>query len=96
MASETLDCTPKFPDKNVTYDNYVKGVLAGHCTSCHQGGKSPGTGNFTTYAGVLAHADFFLSRVISPNADMPQGMPQLPKSTRDSLNIWIYNCTPEK
>jgi hypothetical protein len=27
---------------------------------------------------------------------MPQGHAPLPKSTRDSLNIWISNCSPEK
>jgi hypothetical protein len=89
-------CTPLFPDKNVTYDNYVKDILTHHCIICHQGGNSPGTGNFTTYAGVLAYTDFFNLRVIQDHADMPQGNAPLPKSTRDSLNIWINNCTPEK
>ena len=88
-------CIPQFPDKNITYDNYAKNILARYCIDCHHGGKSPGLGNFTTYNGVLLHADFFSLRVIPDNADMPQGNAPLPKSIRDSLNIWLYNCTPE-
>jgi hypothetical protein len=103
MAPETLDenqgqpgCTPQFPDMNVTYDNYVKKVIARYCLSCHQGGNSPGTGNFTTYNGVLPYTGFFNLRVIQDRADMPQGNAPLPKSTRDSLSVWINNCSPEK
>ena len=102
MAPETVDvnqgqsgCTPKFPDMKVTYNNYVKAVIARYCINCHQGGNSPGPGNFATYNGVLAYAAFFDVRVIQDRADMPQGNAPLPKSTRDSLNIWINNCTPE-
>lgn len=93
---EPQDCTPQFPGMNVTYDNYVKNIIATNCTSCHAGGNSPGTGNFTSYTGVKEHLDHFYVRVIQDRADMPQGMAPLPKSTRDSLNIWIENCAPEK
>ena len=103
MAPETVEeepgvgnCTPQFPGMDVTWDNYVKKVITQHCITCHQGGNSPGSGNFTTYAGVKAHADHFYVRVIQDRADMPQGNAPLPKSTRDSLNIWIGNCAPEK
>jgi hypothetical protein len=89
------DCTPQFPDKNITYDNYVKKIITHYCTNCHQGGNSPGPGNFTTYNGVLLYTASFDLMVISANADMPQGNAPLPKSVRDSLNIWIRNCTPE-
>ena len=89
-------CTPQFPDKNINYDNYVKKIISRYCINCHQGGNSPGLGNFTSYDGVLLHADFFSLRVIPDNADMPQGNAPLPKSVRDSLNIWIQNCSPEK
>lgn len=89
-------CTPQFPDKNVTYDNYVKNILTHNCIICHQGGNSPGPGNFSTYSGVLLYTDFFNLRVIQDHADMPQGNAPLPKSVRDSLSIWINNCTPEK
>jgi len=102
MAPETIDvnqgmpdCTPQFPDMKVTYNNYVKKVIAHYCINCHQGGNSPGPGNFTTYNGVRLYADFFALRVIQDRADMPQGNAPLPKSTRDSLNIWINNCSPE-
>jgi hypothetical protein len=90
------NCTPQFPGMNITYDNYVKDILSRQCISCHQGGNSPGLGNFTTYNGVKLHVDFFSLRVIPDNADMPQGNAPLPKSTRDSLYIWINNCSPEK
>jgi len=93
---QTGDCTPQFPDKNITYDNYVKNIIAHYCINCHQGGNAPGPGNFTTYAGVLPYTAFFNVRVIQDRADMPQGRAPLPKSTRDSLNIWISNCAPEK
>lgn len=92
------DCEPQFPDRNVTYDNYVKGIVATYCTeSCHRGGATEGLGDFTTYAGLLPHAmkRAFFFRVISDNADMPQGNAPLPQSVRDSLNIWINNCFPE-
>ena len=102
MAPETIienqgvpGCTPQFPDMKVTYNNYVKKVITRYCISCHQGGNSPGSGNFTTYNGVRLYADFFALRVIQDRADMPQGNAPLPKSVRDSLNIWIRNCSPE-
>lgn len=93
---EPQDCTPQFPGMNVTYDNYVKKILSTNCISCHAGGNSPGLGNFTSYDGVKEHLSHFQVRVIQDRADMPQGMAPLPKSTRDSLNIWISNCAPEK
>jgi hypothetical protein len=102
MAPETLDenqgqsgCTPQFPDMKVTYDNYAKKIINRYCITCHQGGNSPGPGNFTTYNGVRLYTDFFNLRVIQDRADMPQGNAPLPKSVRDSLNIWINNCSPE-
>jgi hypothetical protein len=102
MAPETIDenqgpsgCTPLFPDKHITYDNYVKKIITRYCISCHQGGNSEGPGNFSTYNGVLPYIASFNVMVISDNADMPQGNAPLPKSTRDSLNIWINNCLPE-
>jgi hypothetical protein len=90
------DCTPQFPEMDITYDNYVKNIIASKCIICHAGGNTPGTGNFSTYAGVKPHLDQFFIRVIQDRADMPQGMAPLPKSTRDSLDIWIKNCAPEK
>lgn len=92
----TGDCTPLFPEMDVTYTNYVKGVVDKYCIQCHRGGNSPAPGNFTNYAGVKAYAnDVFYVRVIQDNADMPRGMAPLPKATRDSLNVWIRNCAPE-
>lgn len=88
-------CTPAFPHSNVTYNNYVSNIISAHCATCHNGGGI-GPGNFTTYSGVLPYVSQFSYRVISDNADMPQGNAPLPKSTRDSLNIWVQNCTPEK
>ena len=90
------DCTPLFPDKHVTYDNYVKKIISRYCINCHHGGNSEGPGDFSTYNGVLPYTAFFEFRVIQDRADMPQGNAPLPKSTRDSLNIWIKNCSPEK
>ena len=102
MAPEKLDenpeqpgCSPQFPDMNVTYNNYVKKIITRYCITCHQGGNSPGPGNFSTYNGVRIYADFFAVRVIQDRADMPQGNAPLPKQVRDSLNIWINNCSPE-
>lgn len=90
------NCTPQFPEMNVTYDNYVKKIMTQYCIECHYGGNSPGPGNFSTYEGIKEYtgASFF-SMVISDQADMPQGNAPLPKSMRDSLNIWIQNCAPE-
>jgi hypothetical protein len=88
-------CTPQFPDMKVTYNNYVKKIITRYCITCHQGGNSPGPGNFTTYNGVRLYSDFFNLRVIQDRADMPQGNSPLPKSIRDSLNVWINNCSPE-
>ncbi|MCO4293357.1 hypothetical protein NF867_10820 [Solitalea sp. MAHUQ-68] len=104
MAPETdpdtdgsANCTPLFPDKQVTYNGYVKRIVATHCTiTCHKGGNNPGPGNFTTYAGLRPFAnDIFYFRVVQDNADMPQGRAPLPKAVRDSLNIWLKNCIPE-
>ncbi len=90
------ECFPEFPDMNVTYDNYVKDVLTRNCTVCHYPGNSPGPGNFTTYEGIMALVDgAFFYRVVSDQADMPQGNAPLPQSTRDSLNVWISNCAPK-
>ncbi|UKJ07609.1 hypothetical protein [Solitalea lacus] len=95
--TDNTDCVPQFPDQKVTYQNYVKNIVALHCTrTCHKGGNSLGTGNFTTYAGLKHFAtDRFYFRVIQNNADMPQGKAPLPKSIRDSLNVWLKNCAPE-
>lgn len=90
------DCTPQFPGMNITHDNYVKKIISTHCTSCHAGGNTQGPGNFTSYNGVKEHLGHFQVRVIQDRADMPQGNTPLPKSTRDSLNMWISNCAPEK
>lgn len=89
-------CQPVFPQMNVTYENYVKHIIATNCTrGCHRGGNSMGPGNFTSYDGVLPYLDKFGPRVISDQADMPMGRAPLPKTTRDSLNAWIRNCSPE-
>ncbi|MGQ8337761.1 hypothetical protein ACUNWD_14525 [Sunxiuqinia sp. A32] len=90
----TNECTPQFPEMDVTYDNFVKGVMDQYCISCHFTGNSPGPGDFTNYNGVKAASGFFAARVISDNADMPQGNAPLSQSIRDSLNIWIGNCSP--
>ncbi len=105
MAAEKLsddqggsaNCTPQFPDKNVTYENYVKNIVSHYCTeSCHRGGNSKGTGNFTSYEGIKPHTgNIFYYRVIQDKADMPQDNAPLPKNIRDSLNIWIKNCAPQ-
>jgi hypothetical protein len=91
------NCTPQFPEMNVTYENFVKKIVTQYCVSCHYGGNSPGPGDFRTYNGLKDYTGAsFYAMVISDQADMPQGNAPLPKSMRDSLNIWIQNCTPEK
>ena len=95
MPSEG-ECTPLFPEMDVTYDNYVKGIVTRYCTECHQGGNSPGPGDFRTYTGILPYTgEAFFYRVIQDDADMPQGNAPLPEAIRDSLNVWIKNCVPE-
>ena len=89
------DCTPEFPGMDVTYNNYVAGVLNKYCIECHHTGNSQGPGDFSNYSGVLPYVDMFYFRVIPDNADMPQNNPPLPKAIRDSLNIWIRNCAPQ-
>ena len=104
MASEMLtedpdsdNCTPQFPEMNITYENYVKKIVTQYCIECHYSGNSPGPGDFTNYAGLkLYTGDVFYFNVIQDQADMPQGNAPLPKSIRDSLDIWIKNCAPEK
>ena len=90
------DCTPQFPDMNVTYNNYVKVILDKYCISCHHTGNSAGPGDFTNYNGVKAYTggNTFFARVIQDGADMPQGNAPLPKAIRDSLDVWIKNCAP--
>lgn len=91
------NCTPQFPEIDITYNNYVKNVIERHCTeTCHKGGNTLGPGNFTTYDGVKPYiGDVFYYRVIQDRADMPQGKAPLPKAIRDSLDIWIKNCGPQ-
>ncbi|GAA4308264.1 hypothetical protein [Compostibacter hankyongensis] len=90
------DCTPRFPDQHVTYENYVKNIIRTYCTSsCHNGNGGISPGDFRTYAGLRPYTGAFNIRVIQDHADMPQGNAPLPKSIRDSLNIWIGNCAPE-
>ena len=89
------ECIPEFPGMDVTYANYVAGVLNKYCIECHHTGNSQGPGDFTTYSGVLPYAEKFLARVIPDNADMPQGSAPLPKAVRDSLNVWVKNCAPQ-
>ena len=90
-------CIPQFPEFNITYENYVKEIVTHYCIECHYTGNSPGPGDFTSYEGLkLYTGDLFYFNVIQDQASMPQGNAPLPKSTRDSLNIWLQNCTPEK
>lgn len=91
---EMPDCVPMYPEMDVTYENYVKGILNQYCIECHFTGNSPGPGDFTNYEGVLQYTDLFYTMVIQNQATMPQGNAPLPKSTRDSLDVWIQNCTP--
>jgi hypothetical protein len=101
MAAPAADdigggCTAAFPGSTVTYDNFVKTVIATYCTGgCHTGDASA-PGDFRTYKGILPYISDFYFRVIQDRADMPQGNAPLPKAIRDSLNIWINNCAPEK
>ena len=89
------NCNPLFSDKKVTYDNYVKKIIATYCTiSCHTGDASS-PGDFQTYKGLEPYLNQFYFRVIQDRADMPQGNAPLPKAIRDSLDIWIKNCSPE-
>lgn len=95
---DTLACSAQFPDMHVTYDGYVKNIIEDYCTNenCHQGGSTEGPGNFTSFKGLKPYANrIFYFRVIQDNADMPEGKAPLPKRIRDSLNIWIKNCSPE-
>lgn len=88
-------CSVQFANDTVTYNNYVHRIVTTYCTpTCHNGGAT-GPGNFSTYQGILPYVNLFPSYVISDNAIMPQGNAPLPKSIRDSLNIWIQNCTPQ-
>lgn len=89
------DCTPQFPAMDVTYSNYVGGILNKYCIQCHHAGNSQGPGDFSTYSGVLPYVEMFQARVIPDNADMPQGNAPLPKAVRDSLNVWVKNCAPQ-
>lgn len=89
-------CSPVFPGSNVTYSNYVSKIISTHCTTTCHNGSGVGPGNFTTYSGVLPYVSQFSYRVISDNADMPKGNAPLPKGVRDSINIWVQNCAPEK
>jgi hypothetical protein len=93
---EQEDCMPQFPEMDVTYNNFVKGVMTQYCISCHHTGNSTGPGDFTTYSGIVAYAtgNSFYARVIQDGADMPQGTAPLPKAIRDSLDVWIQNCAP--
>lgn len=89
------ECIPKYPDTEVTYEGYAKNIFNTYCISCHNGGGAA-PGSFRTYDGVLPYLSEFKIRVLSDNADMPQGNAPLPKNIRDSLTIWIGNCAPEK
>lgn len=94
-SPDTSVCIPQFPDRDVTYNGYVKNILNTYCTpNCHNGGGIA-PGDFRTYQGVLPYTSQFYYRVIQDRADMPQGNAPLPASIRDSLNTWIGNCTPE-
>lgn len=87
---------PGVPDRSITYQNYVSGILTTYCTpTCHNGG-SLAPGDFRTYEGVRPYLSQFYYRVIQDRADMPQGNAPLPKAIRDSLNVWIENCAPEQ
>jgi hypothetical protein len=88
-------CSAAFPEKQVSYNGYVKQIISSYCTnSCHNG-DALAPGDFRTYQGLLPYVQQFYFRVIQDRADMPQGAAPLPRSIRDSLNIWIENCAPE-
>ena len=88
-------CSAAFPEKQVSYNGYVKQIISSYCTnSCHNG-DALAPGDFRTYQGILPYVQQFYFRVIQDRADMPQGDAPLPRTIRDSLNIWIENCAPE-
>lgn len=95
-AKNNGSCSPEFLGDTVTYDGYVRHVLITYCTpNCHNGGPFA-PGDFRTYQGVRPYTGQFIYRVIGAQADMPLDMAPLPETIRDSLNIWIKNCAPEK
>ncbi|MGQ7869784.1 hypothetical protein [Sunxiuqinia sp. sy24] len=91
---DPMDCVPQYPEMDITYTNYVKEIMTQYCVECHHQGNSQGPGDFSTYNGVSQYLGSFNARVLSSNADMPQGNAPLPQSIRDSLTVWIANCAP--
>lgn len=81
----------------ITYTNFVKKVMDDNCVVCHAATGLGVNPFFTTYNEVKAQGlnGRIKARVID---EIPTRMPigaSLPKSTKDSIQIWINNGFPE-
>lgn len=84
---------------NITYTNYVKGLMTGKCQGCHSGTSPQGNLKLTNYAEVKASAES--GRLVGSMAweigysRMPKNGQQLPVCSVDKVRAWINAGMPE-
>jgi hypothetical protein len=77
-------------DSTISYSTVIAPMMTTYCNGCHVSG-GPGTGDFTTYAGLKQKVDngSVNNRVLVVK-DMPQaGSPTLSDAERKLIDCWI-------
>lgn len=77
-------------DSTISYSSQIAPLITTYCIGCHSAG-GPGSGDFSTYAGLKLKADNgTLKNRIVDIKDMPQaGSPPLSEDERKLINCWI-------
>lgn len=86
---------------NISYSGAIEPIIIAKCATpgCHVAGGS-GSGDFTTYAGVIAkiqnNGPFLASILMSPDAIPmpPSGSPQLRSCEVRKIELWIAAGAP--
>lgn len=84
---------------NVTYSNFVSGLLANRCVGCHSGSNPQGGLKLTTYAEVKANAEsgqLYGAIAHQPGySAMPKGGIALSPCFVNKIQAWIDAGTPQ-
>jgi uncharacterized membrane protein len=83
-------------DSIISYSAQIAPLVTTYCNGCHVAG-GPGSGDFTSYAGLKLKADngTLKNRVVDLK-DMPQaGSPTLSDDERNLIRCWIAQGAPE-
>ncbi|WP_052143741.1 hypothetical protein [Wocania ichthyoenteri] len=88
-SGDSDEVTPPTPTPaTITYNNTVKNIMSGNCTSCHGTPTTNGAPvSFTTFSQVKTDVDKIITRINSTTNPMPpSGL--MGQSNRDLIQKW--------